>query len=200
MEVYLIRHAETGGNLAHRHQALKTPLTPLGRQQALTLAHEVCDLQPTHVLSSPLVRALDTARIIGAECDIVPEVSQYFAELDRPAHLYGNFHISPASLYYYINWYLGRTTVGESYAMLRDRIASAQSHFLNYPEDARIAVVTHSVFINMFVAHLCHHKPMGFFTAVRTFTGILTTKNTELVPLIFNPDASTDTCGWFRIE
>ncbi len=198
MEVYLIRHGETGGNVAHRHQAEKTPLTEHGKEQARKVAEEVKGLKPTHLISSPVIRAVETARIIGDVCNLVPDTNPHFKELIRPQHLYGNYHKSLPSMYYYARWFFGYTNEGESYEALRNRIKFAKEHFRDYPEDARVAVVTHSVFINMFLAHLCDDDPINAFEAVQTFIGILSLENTTLVPLIFDPEAYADTCGWIR--
>lgn len=198
MEIYLIRHGETGGNVAHRHQAEKTPLTNRGREQAKEVAGKVVDFKPTHLLCSPLVRAVETARIIGDEIGLVPETSDRFVELRRPDHLYGNFHTSFKSLWFYFNWYRGKTKDGESYKDLRDRIKEAKEHFRTYPEDARVAVVTHSVFINFFIAHLCEDTPITMKQAFHTFHRILTMKNTEVIPVLFDKEAGTGTCAWLN--
>lgn len=200
MEIYLIRHGETGGNVAHRHQVEHTPLTAHGVEQAKAVAQKVKELEPTHLLTSPLVRAIQTARVIGEACDLTPETNPYFIELARPPHMYGHFHKSFESMFYYSRWYFGHHEGGESYKGLRERIEQAKAHFKHYPENARIAVVSHSVFINLFLAHLCDTRPIGPVRAVRTFSNVLTMKNTELVPLVFDPEAHPKTCGWWRVD
>jgi probable phosphoglycerate mutase len=200
MEVYLIRHGETAGNLAHRHQAEHTSLTEEGITQAQLVAERVRDLEPTHLLTSPLVRAIETARIIGDSCNLIPETNIHFSELQRPSHLYGHYHTSVQSLVFYSRWFFGYGETGESYEAFRQRIKLAKEHFKSYPEDARVAVVSHSVFINLFLAHLCHDEAINFPTAIKAFVGILSMKNTEFIPLIFDPEAHPETCGWLRVE
>jgi broad specificity phosphatase PhoE len=34
MKIYFVRHGQTGGNVAHRHQTEHTPLTDVGHEQA----------------------------------------------------------------------------------------------------------------------------------------------------------------------
>ena len=200
MEVYLIRHGETGGNIAHRHQPEDTPLTDRGIEQARVVAEKVKDLEPTHILTSPLVRAVETAREIGKVCDLVPETNSHFVELKRPDYMYGRYHTSFKSVSFYSKWYFGKSEGGESYQDLQDRIKLAKEHFKSYPEDARVAVVSHSVFINLFLAHMCHEDSMSLTAATKSFIEILTMKNTEFIPLIFDPEAHAETCGWFRVE
>ena len=198
MEIYLIRHGETGGNVAHRHQAEDTQLTERGEQQAKAVAKLITEYEPTHLVSSPLVRALQTAREISATTNLTPELTDTVRELKRPSHLYGNFHKSPLSMYFYARWFFGHESDGESYADLRRRIKDAKAYFATYPEDARIAVVSHSVFINLFLSHMCDDKPMSPLKAVKTFINVLTIKNTAVIPLIFDPKAHPNTCGWMR--
>lgn len=200
MEVYLIRHGETGGNVAHRHQPEDTPLTKWGVEQARIVGEKVKDLEPTHLLTSPLVRAVETAREIGDMCNLIPETNQNFVELKRPEDMYGRYHTSLKSVVFYSKWYFGHSEGGESYDALRQRIQLAKDHFKSYPEDARVAVVSHSVFINLFLAHLCHEHSIGLGTAIKSFVDILKMDNTELIPLIFDPEAHADTCGWWRVE
>ena len=72
--IYLIRHGQTEFNLVHRHHGwTDSPLTPLGREQARRAGAALAGLivpVATVVFSSPLGRALDTARIILDVADI----------------------------------------------------------------------------------------------------------------------------------
>ena len=78
MQVFLVRHAEaTDETLAlrdpHRH------LTARGRDQARALGERMRwhDCQPTHIWTSPLVRATQTAELIaaGLHADVPVEVA-----------------------------------------------------------------------------------------------------------------------------
>lgn len=65
MQVYLLRHGETVGNFNGQYAGVTdTPLTEKGKTQAvdahLRFEHTEFDV----VLSSPLARALDTARVV----------------------------------------------------------------------------------------------------------------------------------------
>lgn len=188
------------GNVAKRHQAEHTQLSARGEAQAAAVGERLAALQPTHLLSSDLKRAVETARVIGAQCDLVPEVDALFRELGRPRHLHGHYHRSPASLWFYARWYLGwhDAAQGESYRALRQRIQTAQAHLRTYPSDARIVLVTHSVFMNLMLAHLCREAALWPHQALRTFAGVLTTPNTHMVRLQHEPptDSAATTCAW----
>lgn len=200
MEVYLVRHGQTGGNTAHRHQIETTRLTFKGEAQAKEAAKRIAKLQPTHLLTSPMMRALETARIIGKECDLIPETSVVFAELERPSNLDGNYHVSFNSLIYYFLWYFGLFKpvdgTGEPYKSFRARIAAARDYLETLPTDARVVVVSHSVFINLYIAHVCRNKPLGLLAAMKVFRKVLTTRNTEINQLTYNPEAQPGTCAW----
>lgn len=64
MKVYLLRHGETEGNVKAQYAGVTdTPLTQKGKQQAVDAHLRFEDIQFDVVLSSPLSRALDTARV-----------------------------------------------------------------------------------------------------------------------------------------
>jgi phosphohistidine phosphatase len=87
VEVFLIRHAEaTAETLAlrdpHRH------LTAIGRDQARALGDRLRwhDCVPTHLWSSPLVRAIQTAELVasGLACGLPVESVPALAPSENP--------------------------------------------------------------------------------------------------------------------
>lgn len=203
MEIYLVRHGQTSGNLARRHQSEKTPITELGVQQATEAAAFLKTQRPTHLISSVMIRALETARIIGLELELIPETSFLFTEVGRPARMNG-FHLkSIYSLWFYTRWYFGLTDFakegGETYKMVRDRLKAARDHLASYPSDSKIVVVSHSVLIVFFLAHLCQEGRMNPFQALYRFLKILKIKNGSVTKVVFDPQAPKGTCAW-RVE
>lgn len=201
MEIYLVRHGETGGNVAHRHQAKDTPLSNLGKEQVRHAAEEIMQFEPTHLVTSKLVRAIESASIIGEVCDLIPETNEHFIELTRPDHMYGHYHRSMKSMWFYLQWYMGKdvsvTSGGESYEDLRQRFKLAQEHLaLQYPKDARVVVVSHAVFINLFVAHLCRDQVLSPLQAASVFHKILTMPNTKITPVFFDEEDDAEACAW----
>ncbi len=202
MDIYFIRHGQTSGNLAKRHQAEHSRLTPLGREQVAALAPQVVALKPTHLLTSSHVRAIETASILGQACNLVPETSPLYVELRRPKRLYGHHHRSWRSMLYYKLWYLGLvggTDVsdvrGESYRSFRRRLRAATERLAEYPPDARIVVVSHAVFINLFLAHLCtSYRPLSPWRAAYAFWRVLSSRNATLMYVRYEPGA--EKCGW----
>ena len=69
--IYLARHAESDWNAENRFQGhTDRPLTEGGRAQAEALADELADKPLEAVFSSPLHRALDTAKLVAARHDL----------------------------------------------------------------------------------------------------------------------------------
>lgn len=72
MNIFLVRHCESIGNVEKKLQGwFDSPLTELGRRQSEQLAQRLSGCGIERVYSSPLCRAMDTARAIaaGAGCD-----------------------------------------------------------------------------------------------------------------------------------
>jgi broad specificity phosphatase PhoE len=200
MEIYLVRHGETGGNVAKRHQSEATSLTPKGREQIKLAAKQLKELKPTHLISSSVLRAVESASYIGTELDMIPETNGVFAELLRPTFLQGHFHKSIRSMMFYVRWYYGFTNRqidrGETYADLRIRIKAAQAVLAQYPAETRVVVVSHSVFINFFLAHMCQERKMSLWQAFVRFSKVLSIKNGSITKIIFDPSAKPNSCAW----
>ncbi|HEU4734757.1 MAG TPA: phosphohistidine phosphatase SixA [Kofleriaceae bacterium] len=87
MQVFLLRHAEAAQETLavrdpHRH------LTPTGRRQARGIGDRLRwhDCTPTHIWSSPLVRAIQTAELVaaGLQSDVAVETVPALAPGENP--------------------------------------------------------------------------------------------------------------------
>ena len=66
MEMYLVRHGETEWSRARRHTGrTDVPLNEVGEAEAKALGQHLRGLEVDRVLSSPLIRAVTTARLAG---------------------------------------------------------------------------------------------------------------------------------------
>src|SRR5882762_6928889 len=66
--LYFCRHGQSQLNLERIYAGqTDTPLTDLGREQAKLAGDRADGIQPDLIVSSPLVRALETAQIIAGE-------------------------------------------------------------------------------------------------------------------------------------
>ncbi len=133
MSVLLARHGETAFNAEHRFQGqLDVPLNETGRAQAAALAERVAaersDLAA--LWASPLVRARETAEIVGARIGLEPRLDPRFMELHVGAwqgRLYADVRAAdPDGFAAWLDagWAF-RAPGGESIAEQRDRVVAA---------------------------------------------------------------------------
>lgn len=200
MDVYFVRHGETDGNVARRHQHPDTPLNELGKNQVLAIAQTLAKLSPTHIITSTNVRAIETARVIGQECGCIPDTHPVFEEFHRPQYLIGQRYLSIATARYVWRWFRGYVieTGGESYPQFIARVVEARTYLEALPADARVIVVSHAVFTNLFLEHVCQDRPMHLMEAVYRFVKVLRIKNTAVIKLSYTKRVGT--CGWMHVR
>jgi broad specificity phosphatase PhoE len=141
----LVRHGQSDANAAAQLVGrLDPPLTELGRQQAQRVADALGPRAPALVVSSPLQRALQTARAIAdaAGCDVT--VDERVIELD-----YGEWDgrgltdVPPDA------WERWRTDPlfappgGESLTAVTARTSSAMADLLARNDERPVVVVSH---------------------------------------------------------
>lgn len=81
--LYLVRHGETELSARHAYSGrLDVPLTARGRQQARTAARLLDDAGIDVVYTSPLARAMETARAIATAAGAALEVDARLMEVD----------------------------------------------------------------------------------------------------------------------
>lgn len=202
MDIYLIRHGETEGNRTHRHQFPDAKLNELGHRQAAAVAGLVPAFGPTHLLTSTLTRARETAAAIAVTTKLEPAEHDVFVEIRRPAYIHGLRYWHLRSIWYLMRWFFSGKTYfdddarGESYCTLLARIESSKRLLETLPTDARVVVVSHSVFINFFVAHICSDKPISFFGAFLRLAKIIHLDNSSVTHVRYYEDAAPGTCAW----
>lgn len=77
-ELILVRHGETEWSRERRHTGrTDVALTDHGRAQARHIAAAVESFHFTHSYASPLSRALETARLVGLDPDIEPDLLEW---------------------------------------------------------------------------------------------------------------------------
>lgn len=69
MELFIVRHGQCRAQCDPRDANPDSALTELGEVQARAVGERLATAGITHIVSSPLVRALATASIIGSVCD-----------------------------------------------------------------------------------------------------------------------------------
>lgn len=197
--IYFVRHGETSGNVGKRHQPEHTRLTIRGKAQAEAVGARIAAVAPTHFFVSSQVRAVETARLMSSHLTVEPQTSDLFMELIRPTAIHGRKHRSVASLWYIFMWFFGRrgaageSAEGESRTAFYSRLREAQQLLEALPQDARVVVVSHSVFINLFIDMVCRGGRPWFLSSVGLFIRILIMPNTAVTQLVY-----TEAGGWRR--
>lgn len=156
--VFVLRHPQTTWNVAERYQGrLEAPLSEAGREQADRLATGLKDTNLEAVISSPLSRALDLARMLAeatasplivdarlTEIAMGPWEGLYRRQIEREfPELYARWYEAPDSV---------RFPSGESPQDVQARAAGFMSMALERFPSGRVLVVTHSVVIQVLAA------------------------------------------------
>lgn len=153
----LIRHGETEWNAAGRFQGHSdVPLSATGHEQSKRLAAYVATFTPVDVVvSSPLARSLETARIVFPERVI--DVDARLRELhfgDFEGHTRTTLERDPRWHAWVRDTFFQRTPGGEGYADLRSRVQDWFHDAQKNHKDAHVLAVTHSGTIQMLIATL----------------------------------------------
>ncbi len=84
MKLYFARHGESEANVQGviSNRGYQHPLTQKGRQQAHALVDALRDVPLTHIYTSPLQRALETAQIVAGARGLRYEISDALREYD----------------------------------------------------------------------------------------------------------------------
>jgi broad specificity phosphatase PhoE len=152
MELFVLRHAETQANVAGKLQGhLDTPLTDRGKKQIAKIAANIDVYGFDLTFSSPLKRALDTAKLLAQHVNTDIYVSEALKEI-----CYGDWEgRSKEALYSHKAWsrrvadkynfnHPGkfRQHPGESYAGIYDRVETFLDDLLDEKYD-RVLIVSH---------------------------------------------------------
>lgn len=81
VELYLLRHADAGDPMTWTGEDAERPLSSKGRKQAKRLGELLAGmrLRPDVILTSPKVRAGETARIVGKALSVKPQKEERLA-------------------------------------------------------------------------------------------------------------------------
>lgn len=155
----LLRHGETAWNLSGRWQgqAADTPLTELGREQARIVASRLRVYPIRAIYSSDLLRAFETAQIVGQRLGLAPVAEPALRESDIGAwtgltwrEITERFPDEVAAMY------AGqevRRGGGESYGELQTRLAAAAEGIAAQHPGQTVLLVSHGAALRSLVAH-----------------------------------------------
>ncbi len=204
-DIYFIRHGQTGKNITHVHQHYDEPLSKTGEKQAKKLALYLKQLNIEVLITSPFLRARQTAQIISKEIGITYTIDTSVHETIRPLYLYGKKHASFQTVRFVWNLFIHRKDDkwnddgAENMFDIRNRIHDVKDMIMETKEQT-IAIVSHAVFIDMFLHLVCAQKSMSFFTFIRLIIFMKKMPNTGIVHVQYNADAPKGTCQWQFIK
>lgn len=140
----LVRHGQTAVNAEGRLQGrIDAPLTELGLRQAEATGRALATaVTPMRIVSSPLVRATQTASALAL--DVIVEVDERWIELD-----YGEWDGRPLRSMPSEGWEAWRNDAsfappgGESLASLGARVRAACDDLIAEARDRDVVVVSH---------------------------------------------------------
>ena len=89
MNIYLVRHGQSEGNLKKFHQGADVPLSKNGKVQAKILAQRFKKIPVDSIYSSPYIRAKQTAEFISKELKLPIEYWDILRERKRPSEIEG---------------------------------------------------------------------------------------------------------------
>ena len=166
-----IRHGESVGNLENRFQGQADfPLTGLGRSQAQAVAEKWRENARSfqRAISSPLLRARETAEIICAALQSPLEFDQDWMEIDNG--LISGLSVEEAMQNFpkppYLTPYTRYGQTGESRWQLYLRAGRAIQHLLDHPAESTL-IVAHGGILNMALYAILGIQPQADHSGAR---------------------------------
>lgn len=201
MDLYLVRHGETKANARRIYQEPNEPLSMRGAAEVAQLTRAIREIQPTHLYTSYFDRARYSAHFFSYATGLEAQWLPFAHELLRPEDLYGAPLFSLDSAKYIMSWFLGTLkpkpgSKVETREQFLARIEEAREFFEGHDPDARIVLVTHSIFINFFVGQMCSDSMPGLMRAGGRLINIYRLENTGLTHVRFSPAEGKKVCAW----
>lgn len=168
MDIYLVRHGQTEWNEERRFQGWKdSALTAKGRDDSRKLAESLVHIEFDQIYSSPLGRAMETARYIktGRDLEIIPyeafkemNFGEWEGMLDKDVKtLYPEEHFN-----FWNRPHLFKPFGGESFEELRERVEKGLYGLLEMAEGERVIVVSHT-FVIKTILSIINNYPIDDF-------------------------------------
>ncbi len=157
MNLYLVRHGESKGNVDKLHEGHDEGLTGEGSRQAHAVAKRFDKIRVDYILSSTLIRARQTAEIINRRVKKPIEHTELLSEVKRPSELAGREEDDPQAQRiwkllqenYHDETY--RYSDEETFEDFKWRVTEFLSYSLTLNRD-NILCVTHGITLRMIVS------------------------------------------------
>ncbi|MBN2198037.1 histidine phosphatase family protein [Candidatus Wolfebacteria bacterium] len=185
--VYLLRHGQSKDNIAPVFQSSNSPLNEKGKKQAEYIAERISKISFDSLISSPILRAKQTAEVIAQKTGKNLEYSENFSEVIKPSSLKGKSYTDKKAVFLWRKWQKSlfnqgkKAEDGENYNEFILRVDKALQ-FLTNREEKSLVVVSHGFFIKTIIARVL----LGNFLSeeiLQRFCKTLGTENTGLTVL-----------------
>ena len=169
---YIFRHGQCPLNITNhiQGQRFNGSLTPKGRLQAIKTGENLKDKKITLIVSSPMKRAIQTAKIVSEIIKAPIFIDSRFTEVNMG--IVEGMHINYVEKNYselYFKWRHDkdgntRFAGGESKQEVRKRILEGLNHYLQNTSHQNIGISSHGIAISQIMQHLglsCSDVPNG---------------------------------------
>jgi broad specificity phosphatase PhoE len=168
LTLYFLRHGQSEANVHHLFASKKTdpPLSNLGVQQIKSQVEVLKQIEFSALYTSPLLRARQTAEIVGQICGLTPKVIDFLREVDV-----GVLDGLSIEVYEYRamfsriveQWNLRHNNIGFPGGETLDAVKNRLTAFLKILEgeqNKNILVVAHDILFVAFIWLFCdNHTP-----------------------------------------
>ncbi len=196
--VYFVRHGQSEDNAAPVFQALDSPLSEKGLEQAEFNAKRVSKIQFDKLIASPLKRAKQTAEAISKATGNPVEYSDLFVERVKPSSISGKPYTDPKASKVWRDWEESLTSTknnveeGENYRDIIHRADEALEYLLQLPEKT-LVVVTHGYFLRTLVARVLFGNGLNA-DSFRHFQKVVSMENTGITVMVYEGAFEQEPC------
>jgi 2,3-bisphosphoglycerate-dependent phosphoglycerate mutase len=196
--VYFVRHGQSDDNAAPIFQAYDSPLSVRGKHQAMALAERLKHLEFDVLISSPQLRAKQTAEYIAKATDKKIVISDLFVERTKPTSIAGKSYDDDQARAIWKDWESSldtpdyRVEDGENYEDMIVRADKALS-YLEERSESSFVVVSHGHFIRTVFARIMLGDGLNS-TALRKFYERATLENTSITAFRYKEAYEEEFC------
>lgn len=176
MKIYFVRHGESV-QTDKVHQSAETPLSDVGKQQVARVIQKLADIPVDAIISSPYIRAVQSATEIERAKNITTILSDLFIERKMPSLFIGKpvkdpqiatIHQQIRENFYNPHWH---NSDEENFIDMLTRAKKALEFIVSQQKE-NIVVVTHGYFLSvlMFDIILGDFESSKFFRPFRKHT------------------------------
>ena len=201
MELLLVRHGETKANSHHIYQPPTESISAPGAAEVARLVRTIQEFKPTHLYTSHYTRARETAHFLEYATELQATWLEEVSELRVADYMYGKSHYGLHSMFYLLRWYFNLlpediTDQIETKKEFSNRVFQARDYFAQNHAGDRVVVVSHSIFTNFFIAHLCQDKGVNIFKAAPLLIKILRHENSSISHVRYIGETEKNVCPW----